>query len=453
MQSSASLLWYVSGGLLGLVGILFFVRGVSRRFRRRGDTPYCRECGYNLIGLTGERCPECGAVISPDMIIFGEGYRRPGLMWVGGICLVIALFLCVGGVSRLQRINWYQYYPTGWIMNDLRSSGRAIVRKAWRELDLRHQKNTLTAAQQSRLIDICLEAQATDPACPSMQTFLEHLGQCYLNEQLSKQQERTFFQQMIHQVEYVVRPWVIAEKRIPSEIRCKTRRPRFTQCSYTTKPCIQFKMSIDEIWLNEKRIYKRNHKSSMSWQGPGATMNRKLPPQPPGHYQVRVIPNIEVLFGPSNDAKARKVMYAYQEPVSTSFDVLAEEPPGYIKMIKDPSMIEALKASIELKYFRYSQGEIRGMIEVKKSLPANVAFETTIMAGQNKIRSLTIASSRQSRMGYHFSHDYEDSPPEDVDIIFRSSKAVAQSTVNLFEIWDGELVYKNVPVRIEKQEQ
>ena len=28
--------------------------------RRRGVTPHCAGCGYNLTGLTGERCPECG---------------------------------------------------------------------------------------------------------------------------------------------------------------------------------------------------------------------------------------------------------------------------------------------------------------------------------------------------------------------------------------------------------
>lgn len=26
---------------------------------------YCRDCGYNLTGLTTDRCPECGRTIQP----------------------------------------------------------------------------------------------------------------------------------------------------------------------------------------------------------------------------------------------------------------------------------------------------------------------------------------------------------------------------------------------------
>ncbi len=32
--------------------------------RRRDDTPRCTKCGYNLTGLTEDRCPECGESFS-----------------------------------------------------------------------------------------------------------------------------------------------------------------------------------------------------------------------------------------------------------------------------------------------------------------------------------------------------------------------------------------------------
>lgn len=37
---------------------------VRRRRRRRGA---CVACGYDLAGTTGDRCPECGATIDPDI--------------------------------------------------------------------------------------------------------------------------------------------------------------------------------------------------------------------------------------------------------------------------------------------------------------------------------------------------------------------------------------------------
>ena len=40
--------------------------------RRRGDTPYCRKCGYNLTALTSERCPECGSIVARAGTVRGE---------------------------------------------------------------------------------------------------------------------------------------------------------------------------------------------------------------------------------------------------------------------------------------------------------------------------------------------------------------------------------------------
>lgn len=44
--------------LLAIPGALGFVRGALRA--RRG---VCRRCGYDLIGLASDACPECGAVV------------------------------------------------------------------------------------------------------------------------------------------------------------------------------------------------------------------------------------------------------------------------------------------------------------------------------------------------------------------------------------------------------
>lgn len=61
----------VGVGVVGAVGTLVaclvwmpladFVLGRYREFVSSG---YCRECGYNLTGLKGGRCPECGAPLT-----------------------------------------------------------------------------------------------------------------------------------------------------------------------------------------------------------------------------------------------------------------------------------------------------------------------------------------------------------------------------------------------------
>jgi hypothetical protein len=39
-----------------------------------------------------------------------------------------------------------------------------------------------------------------------------------------------------------------------------------------------------------------------------------------------------------------------------------------------------------------------------------------------------------------------ETPPLSVDLIFRSSEKLARGSVDQFEIWNGELLLKDVPV-------
>ena len=66
----------MTGGLTGLITIIYVHVQVSKYFRTRGITcglfgippsryheltgPLCKNCGYNLTGLTSSTCPECG---------------------------------------------------------------------------------------------------------------------------------------------------------------------------------------------------------------------------------------------------------------------------------------------------------------------------------------------------------------------------------------------------------
>jgi hypothetical protein len=59
----------------------------SARSRRRGHTPHCAKCDYNLTGSSGTVCPECGTALGPDTIVLGEASAN----WVG----IVAAFFCL----------------------------------------------------------------------------------------------------------------------------------------------------------------------------------------------------------------------------------------------------------------------------------------------------------------------------------------------------------------------
>jgi len=56
------MLMWLAGGfaiVVGIVGLILLRVGFFPK--RRGDTPYCRKCGYNQTGAPSATCPECGA--------------------------------------------------------------------------------------------------------------------------------------------------------------------------------------------------------------------------------------------------------------------------------------------------------------------------------------------------------------------------------------------------------
>lgn len=58
----------IVGPTLGMVFGLYLLLGGERivRLVMPTATPHCSECGYDLTGLLGEQCPECGAAIHQD---------------------------------------------------------------------------------------------------------------------------------------------------------------------------------------------------------------------------------------------------------------------------------------------------------------------------------------------------------------------------------------------------
>ena len=109
MPAAANLDWLyhtlgyalAAAGLLLLLWSLFWDRP---RGRRR-----CPKCWYDMAGVPGIRCPECGREARRERSLFKTHRRRRG------VCLAILLMLAaspVWSVPRIRRDGWFGAVPT-----------------------------------------------------------------------------------------------------------------------------------------------------------------------------------------------------------------------------------------------------------------------------------------------------------------------------------------------------
>ena len=121
-------------GMVLLAGAIVLLK-IGLWPQRKGGTPYCRRCGYNLTGVGADVCPECGALRSGRMTIYGERQRR-GWLALGGVVLLV---VCVGLVYKPAHMfyhmtDFYQYKPARLLLWDMRSSDSLVQSQAAREL-------------------------------------------------------------------------------------------------------------------------------------------------------------------------------------------------------------------------------------------------------------------------------------------------------------------------------
>jgi len=65
----------------------------AQRSRRQDGLPHCRQCEYLLIGNQSGRCPECGTLLSPENVLYGERGRRTRFDVIGVALVVLGLLV------------------------------------------------------------------------------------------------------------------------------------------------------------------------------------------------------------------------------------------------------------------------------------------------------------------------------------------------------------------------
>ena len=376
---------------LFVVGLVLLKKGL--RPPRLGSMPHCRKCDYNLTGLTSDRCPECGQELAERAIVQGQRQRRPGMVLAGVVCLLPA---CLVIVQILREVDWYELRPATLIMGDLQSANPRTARRAWKEMERRYLEGKLSETHAD-----------------------EFLGQMF-------------------EFELQVRPRVVLGDRVPVRLKSTPLGGESLWIRLRGKSDVL----VDGVPSGSKMSF------SSSFRGGGVLADRAdLEVDVPGKHSVVVTVPVRIYAGKFNRPEESRLCYEEQVALEADFELLATEPPDYLTPIRNPELAAKLKAAIVVESIT-PPTKMNSNCKLKfrlSNLPVNVAFDVLARMGDQErhLTSMKLPKGTSTRFSTGFAAPL---PSEPFDLVLRSNEALARTTVDMFEFWEGELVYEDANI-------
>ena len=172
--------------------------------------------------------------------------------------------------------------------------------------------------------------------------------------------------------------------------------------------------------------------------------------QPSGEYPVEAHTRVEIFHAPLGSATL--TVWSKDIALKTTLKVVPQDASEMVKLTDNPQVAELIKKSLRIERFtKKPDGSYELGVHIEKS-PINVAFSVFARAGGKEFRMGDMAADTQTNGGT-FMHPYNigDIPAGKVTLIFRSDPAVARKTIDLVEIWKGEIVLEDVELAEQKK--
>jgi hypothetical protein len=451
---------------------------LALRGRRVGHEPFCRKCGYNLTGAVGDLCSECGQPIKPSSVVYGVRKRRPVLAAFG---VGILLMACLLGSGLLSKIEWYHYFPTSIVLNDLGSTDAATAQRAWDELQRRRKAGQLTLSHREKLIDICLADQASTNPSPLHGKLLEHLAACYMKRSFTPAQQEIFFSQLID-LRIEARPRVVKgdplpvratltfrSKRLPFRLILKTKQLRVNEQPIEGKIQAAWKGWFGDYPLTLGGI-------PLAYEHPGkATLDAELTVKlhdwtPKPREGMAYSRNVE-----QRESEWGIPIYEGTFDLSARTEILATEPANYITYVNGPEADAAVLAgvgSVKVTMARTTtwdkaSGSMKpvwgsssfscrtsSVGSKAQPMPAYVLGRVFALIGGKEYEAGRVWESQGDTtcsINVDISLPPDLEPGQDMDLIIRSDDDLARQTIDVFKAWSGEVVLRDVEVTWEEK--
>ena len=421
-----------------LAGLVLLVRGL--RGRRVGDEPRCRECGYNLTGITSSRCPECGGTINEAEVVFGVRRRRRFSLALGAVLSGIAVLgLGLWGSGLISRVNWYACLPSSMLVHWAEGDDRqAIV-----ELKRRVRSQKVSGSDVSELVPIALARHGASPRPSDLHLWAEILALLDSDDYLTDEERGHFYKELL-----------IVDFQVRARVRQGEPLPVRAQYEVRTGACDLWSFTLGKSWLQlgqeEAVACPWDVSNWLVVDRPGLRSygyKRETLSLEPQRYPMELTAKI-ILSKPEGDWT--KIVKLRRE-----VEILPANAEDPITITYDPSVAPVLKEAISFPSLYIAPPEsgwarIDLMVEIRGPLPVNVAFDVMVLADGRETYATSLAMARESEGSGTFAPwvlvSSATAAKGEIAIILRSSRKVAAHTVDLYDIWGGELRFEDVPL-------
>lgn len=417
-----------------------------------GTTPYCRKCGYNLTGTdrTADeaRCPECGSNVSDDTaVVFGERTRRWRRVLAGLVIFLVGVAPLVAiGVNAARDINWYRFKPTALVLRDLQSSNITLAGKAASEMGRRFNSGRLSDTHVTQLAEACLTEQSR-PNVRGVVTaqLIDLLGTLYEGDRLTADQVNRFFEN-ICLLELRVRPTVISGREFPVKLVLQGRTPNSG---------VWLRALYGEIRVNGRIMAHGSSTMTVRATSDTGSSTTYLHAPAAGRHQITADIELQVCTGNPWVSEEAKLLRTIPRTLTAQTTALEEEPPAYITLRRSPDLDAVIERSVRPRDVLIDRGSKEGMphvlvcdIEVDAKLPIGLAFDVRAEFGEQSLRMglISVSPALNTQHRWRVCGNLPGQSPDTVNLILKASKEAAARSVDLFEIWGGELRFEDVEI-------
>jgi hypothetical protein len=443
--------------MLAAGAVSLLVRGF--RGRRIDDHPLCRKCGFDLTGRVegSDRCPECGIDVTAAGAV-QIGHKR---RWAGAIVGGLALLLLAGVaatppvLSRVSQFSVQQYKPMWLLRRDAESPNVATRNTAMIEIMRRVNSNGLTDGNLKDLAVFGLAVQG-DPSKPWHKIWASIVQIAYGKQLLTRDQWALFARQAV-KIELLIRPRVRRGDPVIIGLRKSAPRGGDNLSLVLAYDSRDRTISVNDIPMpNEKNGSYSSGRSGIGGSGTSTSFEQidvteLLDRLPDGKCTLRIRSLLKVRESWGEEAAE---MTRIDSDLTGTFDLRpASEPAVTVQMDESPRVdVERAIKVDELRVPAGNDPHVGTIVEIGGP-PVGLGFKVVGRAGGKEWKFGSFACPAATT-----SHSWSlgasvDDLPTDVnamDVVFTPDTETAARSLNTFDIWGHEVIFKGVKIVREK---